>query len=277
MSPSGNWNPVEGTVESILRKYARPFEELRTGQVPSVILPEIFPAADCAGLVQRFFERGLLHPPDSNETGLSGRVDIGTSLGVHSKQPERFFEHAIGTHRLFETLFNGYRDPVQTIYNALSGLLPEKRVMTAREPDGRRYGPAIFRSYHDGQGHNPHYDSVAKRSRLFEYAVSRFDHQFAAVMCIQNSQEAEDSGQAVLYKAGFSEEVGKHLAGGTFHRFANDRKIEGIRVELQPGDLYFFYSGNIHEVPAVVGETPRVVLAAFIALSDDDDEVFVWS
>ena len=164
-----------------------------------------------------------------------------------------------------------------TIYRTFQQLLPEKRVMTAREPDGRRYGPAIFRSYHDGQGQFPHYDSVAKRSRLFNYAVSRFDHQFAAVMCFQNSDKAAESGQAVLYNAQYSEEIGRHLAKGTFHSFADDREIERTRIELDPGDLYFFSSENIHEVPPVTGDKPRVVLAAFIALSDDDEEVFVWS
>ena len=47
--------------------------------------------------------------------------------------------------------------------------------------------------------------------------------------------------------------------------------------DLEPGDLYFFFTENIHEVPAVVGDQPRAVLASFFAMSPDDDEIYVWS
>ena len=43
------------------------------------------------------------------------------------------------------------------------------------------------------------------------------------------------------------------------------------------GDLYFFNTRLIHEVPGLPGELPRVVLATFIGYSQDRDEVFVWS
>jgi hypothetical protein len=277
MSDTRDWSPVEGSVASILERYDQPFEALRTGQVPALILPGIYPSGDCSKLVNRFYERGLLSRPQRQEVGSPPRIDIGTSLNVHSAVPEQFFEHAAGTHRLFETVFDGFYDPVETIYVTLGQLLPDKRIMTAQEPDGRLYGPAIFRSYHNGQGHRPHYDSVSKRSRLLDYAVSRFDHQFAAVMCFQNSEKAERSGQAILYRAQLTKDVGEHVSDGTFHNHADRRGIHRAQVALDPGDLYFFYSENIHEVPEVVGDTPRIVLAAFIAMSENDDEVFVWS
>jgi hypothetical protein len=50
-----------------------------------------------------------------------------------------------------------------------------------------------------------------------------------------------------------------------------------VRVELEPGDLYFFNTGMIHEVPGVDGELPRVVLATFIGYSADEPDVMVWS
>ena len=48
-------------------------------------------------------------------------------------------------------------------------------------------------------------------------------------------------------------------------------------MDLQPGDLYFFNTRLVHEVPALEGSSPRVVLAVFIGYSADDPEVFVWS
>ena len=68
-----------------------------------------------------------------------------------------------------------------------------------------------------------------------------------------------------------------YLEPGAFRQYVDEKGIERVQVQLEPGDLYFFYSETIHEVPFVVGSRPRVVLASFIGLSEDDPEVFLWS
>ena len=67
------------------------------------------------------------------------------------------------------------------------------------------------------------------------------------------------------------------LTDKSFPEYAARHRIERVQVNLEPGDLYFFFSENIHEVPRIVGDTPRAVLAIFFAMSPDDDEIFVWS
>ena len=62
-----------------------------------------------------------------------------------------------------------------------------------------------------------------------------------------------------------------------FREYAEEEGIARVQVCLEPGDLYFFYSETIHEVPFVVGSQPRVVLASFIGMSEDDPEVYLWS
>ena len=104
---------------------------------------------------------------------------------------EVFFSHSSQTSKLFSTLFEGYDDPIQAMYDTLTQLATDKEVKTAREPDGQLYGPAIFRAYYTGLGHGPHYDSVAKRTKAFDYQVSRFEHQFSGVLCFQNSEDSE--------------------------------------------------------------------------------------
>ena len=62
-----------------------------------------------------------------------------------------------------------------------------------------------------------------------------------------------------------------------FREYAEEEGIARVQVSLEPGDLYFFYSETIHEVPFVAGSQPRVVLASFIGMSEDDPEVYLWS
>ena len=62
-----------------------------------------------------------------------------------------------------------------------------------------------------------------------------------------------------------------------FHAYAAENRIENYRIGLQPGDLTFFNSRMIHEVPAVPGTLNRIVLAVFIGYSQESDDIFVWS
>ncbi len=277
MTTIQTWTPVEGSLTSILKKYPQPLVALAAGEMPAIVLRKAYNPDYCAGLIQRFHERGLMYDPHKAGDRRPHRVDIGTSLGHHNADPAKFFAHAAGTHELFKTLFDGYDDPVKTIYEALSHLAPDKRVMTAREPDGRLYGPAIFRIYHTDLGHGPHYDSASKKSKLFNYAVSRFQHQFAGVLCFQNSNEVGESGEPFLYNCTWSSTVQEAREKSRFREYATEQGIAHVQVQLEPGDLYFFYSENLHEVPPVIGDKPRAVLATFLAMSPDDPEIFVWS
>ena len=277
MSQTVVWSPVEGTVDEILAQVPRPFDAMMASEIPAVIVRRAFPSDHCAALIERFYERGLLYDPRKVGDGSPRRVDIGTSLGHHGNDPDAFYEHSRQTHDLFSYLFDGYEDPVKTLYDALDRMLSDKRVMTARSVDGRLYGPSIFRTYHEGVGHYPHYDSVSKRSKRYNFTVSRFRHQFAGVLCFQNSEDRGDSGEGVLYRAPMSPAFQRPLEERRFREYAEEEGIARVQIHLEPGDLYFFYSETIHEVPFVAGSQPRVVLASFIGMSEDDPEVYLWS
>ena len=275
MANISTWAPLEAALPEILATCERPLEPLSQGEFPAIVMRRAYDPAHCAALVERFYEKGLLHDPRGSEGEPVPRLDIGTSLGRHRSDLAQFFAHAEGTRALYETLFAGYDHPVDFIYKTLSALAPGKRVMVAREPDGRLYGPAIFRTYYEGVGHTPHFDSARKRSKAFDLQVSRFEKQFAAILCFQNALDDEECGQALLYQQQWSEELDGELP--RFREYAREHGIERVRIDLRPGDFYIFCSETIHEVPSPRGDQPRIVLASFFAMSEDDDEIYVWS
>tara|TARA_B100000686_G_scaffold352532_1_gene454814 strand:- start:1626 stop:2450 length:825 start_codon:yes stop_codon:yes gene_type:complete len=268
------WAPVEGDSAEILAKYNQPLSSLAKGDVPAFVMRQAFNSDDCAGLVQRFYERGLIYDPRKTGESVS-RIDIGTSLGRHRNDLPKFFEHARKTLKLYETLFVGFDDPVAFMHKTLADLAPDKRVVVARESDGSLYGPAIFRTYYEGVGHTPHFDSVRKRTKLLDLEVSRFEKQFAAILCFQNSFQDAESGQALLYNCQWTEELSDELP--RFREYANSQDVESVRIDLNPGDFYIFCSETIHEVPPPKGDQPRIVLASFFAMSDTDEEIYVWA
>jgi hypothetical protein len=304
-----NWITFEVDPNSVSEVSSRPLAALADLSVGAVVLRRAFAPDGCAALVRRLIERGLMYDAkvetvdekfvrasvkeggwgkiaDPTHSMFGGdphsrrrRIDVGTSLGNWGNDPEEFFAHARGTHKLFASLFDGIENPIDVLYANLRRLagVEDKTVLTAREPDGRMYGPAIFRIHYGGYTYGPHFDSVRLREKRVGYAVHRFQEQFAGVMCIQNSVLEGRSAQGIIHRCRWTPEVDRFMQQERFAEYAAAHEIPSVRVSLEPGDLYFFNTQLIHEVPGVPGEQPRIVLATFIGYSPDDPEVFVWS
>ena len=304
---TSDWRLLEPDLESILKAHPFPLEELAAGTTPAIVLRGVYSAEWCQGLIDRLIREQLLYDPreavpegfrelavpegyyregrnaeaqyawQAKTSSGRARIDIGTSLGYRGSDQDAFFEHSQETHRLFSRLFDGSGDPVRKLYDSLQRLSVNRRVVTAHESDGRQYGPAIIRAHYGGYTYKPHFDSVRLREKRSDYAVHEFEHQFAGVLVLQNTELNDTTAQCRLHRCLWNPEVEPHLKAGTFHDFARSNNIEDVEVVLQPGDLYFFNTRSIHEVPGVAGELPRVVLATFIGYSPDRAEIFVWS
>lgn len=278
MFSTNGWLPAEPDLPTILARYPDPVAALAAAEIPAIVLRQVYDPAQCAGLVRRFQNWGLMRDPIAlNSADGRKRIDIGTSLGNRGGDKEAFLQHAAATHELFPHLFSGFVDPVQTMYNALQALAPNQEVKTAREPDGRLYGPAIFRIHYESHSYPPHIDAVTLREKRTEYRVYRFKHQFAGILCLQNARHGERVAQTIIYQCVWTPEVQPHLANNTFHEYAAANGIGQFRVDLAPGDLYFFNTHCIHEIPPLDGTDPRIVLAVFIGYSPEDNEIYVWS
>jgi hypothetical protein len=290
MAFSENWSVLEPDIETVFAHETNPLQALADARIAGIALRGVYNPDQCSGLMQRFVERGMMRDPErpTPEENLPSRIDIGSSLvnrvrgGLAvsddpAESKEAFLQHSASTHELFSHLFDGFDNPVDTLYDCLSALAVNKEVKVAREPDGRLYGPAIFRIHYEGHEYTPHINHVAIDDKLFNFEVSRFTHQFAALICIQNSLHDGDSPHAVIHRCTWSPEVQAHLSDRTYHEYAAQTKIEQQQIEVQPGDFYLFNSGCIHQVAAVEGNIPRTVLATLIGYSEDDDEIFVWA
>lgn len=307
MSTTRPWRSLEPDVNAAIAASDRPLEAIASGDAPAIVIRNAYPQDRCQRLIAKLIDEELLYDPklpvpekfiddaipegyyregrksedrfawqEKTATG-KRRIDIGTSLGYRGSDPDDFFSHSQETHELFARLFPPDDDPVQLMYDHLTKLSRDKRAVTAYEPDGRKYGPAIIRAHYGGYTYAPHFDSVRLREKREDYAVHEFEHQFAGVLVLQNTSLGDQTAQCRLHRYMWQDEVDSPLREGKFHAFAEERGIENVEVVLDPGDLYFFNTRLIHEVPGVAGDLPRIVLATFIGYSSDRDEIFVWS
>lgn len=302
-----DWVPVEPDVSTACLRFERPLEELAAGQIPALVVRQAWSAENCRELVQRLIDEDLLYDPDRpippkfqkqsipegyyregknavpslawDEQKVTGksRIDIGSSLGYRGSNQDGFFAHSAETNALFERLFADHPDPIRLLYDSLEAFSVDKSVVTARESDGREYGAGIIRAHYGGYTYKPHFDSVRLREKRENYAVHDFEHQFAGVLVLQNSTVNGRTAQGIMHQCLWQPDVDPHLKNGTFHEYAKANDIANVEVHLEPGDLYFFNTRGIHEVPGVAGGLPRIVLATFIGFSSDRDEIFVWS
>jgi hypothetical protein len=305
---SSDWSCAEPDLSTILEQHSAPLDSLAEGTIPAIVLRQVFHPSWCQQLIDRLIEQQLLYDPrrpvtaqfreaaipegyyregtslepsyawpDKEQTGRA-RIDVGTSLGYRGSDKDAFLRHSAETIALFEKLFpDPSQDPIRLLYRHLQTLSRDKRVETAYELDGRRYGPAIIRAHYGGYSYKPHFDSVRLREKRTEYTVHAFEHQFAGVLVLQNTCLGEQTAQCILHRQLWQPEIDQVLKAGKFHDYAKENRIENVRVCLEPGDLYFFNTRSIHEVPGLAGELPRIVLASFVGYSSDRDEIFVWS
>jgi len=293
------WPILQPDVDSILVADPDPLARLANGDVAAIVIRQAFPAEQCRSLVRLLIDEQLMYesgdpridekaiaPERSDRWTKSGtnpakssrrRIDIGTSLGNYGDDREFFFGDSAKTHQLFDRLFAERPNPIAMIYEMLSRLVPGKSVMTAREPDGKQYSPAIIRIHYGGYTYGPHFDSVRNRENRRNYAVYQFDSQFAGVLCMQNTTQNGVSAQGIVHRQFWNPEIDPLLKAGRFGDYAAEHDVAQVQIDLEPGDLYFFNTGMIHEVPGVAGDLPRIVLATFIGYSDDIDEIMVWS
>ena len=275
----GDWEAVGPDFDAALERFDNPIQALANAEVPAFIYRQAYNPEPCAGHTQRSSELGLVKAAKEPRAAADHRtrIDIGTSLGNRGSDRERFLEHAQATHFLFDFLFRGFDNPVDLIYDSLKKLSPKNKVVVAHESDGRQYGPAIFRVHYDGQRYKPHIDHVVLREGRTDYTVYRYTHQFAGVLCLQNADASGPGVQSRLHRYLWNPDIQPHIDDDTFDVFAKENNVRHCQVELEPGDLYFFNTRCIHEVPEVKGDLPRIVLAVFIGYSEDEDEIFVWS
>ena len=310
MNPASPWQPAESTLTAICQQFRRPLDALAQGDIPAILLREFVDPAACRQLVARCISEKLLYDPENpispeldrvsipeghyregtnkawakawgkEDPGggtASRRIDIGTSLGYRGSDQDEFFAHSRSTTQLLERLFSGMTNLVDVVYSALEGLSVDKHVMTARESDGRTYGPAIIRAHYGGYEYKPHFDSVRNRENRTNYSVYDFTHQFAGVVLLQNAISDQAVPQTRIHRCFWEPELTPHLQGNTFHQYAERNKIESCDISLGPGDLYFFNTGCIHEVPGIAATDARIVMAVFIGYSPERQEIYVWS
>eukprot|EP00035_Acanthoeca_spectabilis_P036791 m.41761 g.41761 ORF g.41761 m.41761 type:complete len:382 (+) comp8249_c0_seq2:2471-3616(+) len=309
-----------------------PIAQLSRGDIPAVVIRNVLSREECTSVLTALGNEDL-YPRDfvpylsmenrptvlkeGRESGwvdLAGqheRFDIGTSLGNLGSNPGKFFGEA--RTMLTKVLAAVPKNPITTLYDALSILSGGRTVSTAEERSGEwagcQYGVGIFRSHLPNFGYSPHIDSVRYREKRTGYDVYKHSTQLGGIVLLQAPDQIPSTGSntpgyispdtrryhdAILYQApctnpavaSFIERETDYRPNGAylqiraknFREFAIQEQLNSCKISLQPGDMYFFKADSIHEIPAFGGDKARMNLATFIGFDEEHDKpISVWS
>jgi len=302
---SESWNALSFQVKPVSSEFSNAIHGVAIGDIPAIIVRGAYTNEQCRVLIQCLFDRKLFSGFEKYGRGSDGeseieRFDLGTSLGNLANNPDEFFAHSKQTNELYEHLFDGLVNPVDVLYHWLGQFSGTKSVVTARELDGKKYGPAIFRCHMPHWGYPPHIDSVrntgstlhASADQRTQYAVHRFEHQLGGVLLLQAPEEESASCDSILYRCewnnefeammetvylGLDEPEANMISADKFERYVQANSISTYEVKLSPGDLYFFRAECPHVIPKFLGKRPRITMATFFGYTKSDPEIFVWS
>src|SRR5438093_1988638 len=106
VSASETWTPAGPDIQSVHARYPDPLRALAEAHIPAIVLRRAYEPAQCAGLIGRFVELGLMLAPEEHARTADPRtrIDIGSSLNNRGGDKDEFLQHAAGTRERFRTL-----------------------------------------------------------------------------------------------------------------------------------------------------------------------------
>ena len=276
-------------VDAIFASESDPLGAVAEGRVPAVIIRGAFSARQCSSIIQMFIERGLMRDPkvspaDAEDysvtadrvagygNGTANRIDIGSSLvnwtrGALAKETpstrggtaendsanrEAFLAHSSKTKQLFGDIFpDPDNNPLRAFFGSMQSLATPagKQVKVAYEPDGREYGPCIFRVHYDSWAYAPHINHIRLGDRLFNFDASRFVHQFAGLICMQNAEKSSKYGGnspgATIYRHFPTPDIDEMQQQGRFSDFVEQHGVPHTTLDIHEGDFYLFNAGFV--------------------------------
>lgn len=159
-------------------------QALRDGRIGVVVLKNALDPIALAAL-QRNIE--TLRPEARvKQYANSSLTTFGPYLAAHLADPSSYFAAAAETDRLFPDPALDLRADVRETLRMAFGL---RTLDVAREPDGRRYAPAVVRLHADGVANPLHNDLIMRDAIGSGLVLAGLSCQFSCVVCVQECSE----------------------------------------------------------------------------------------
>ena len=233
------WNP------QIISKSIQ-YDDLTTGKIPALIIPEIISKENCAVLSKKIL----------NTSVNNGTSKFGTSLSSHIYEKPKYFFNAQTSNEFFKKLFLDYMSPLVIMRQKISKLF-KKQISTAIE-NGMSYSDAVIRIHSSNDSVHLHRDN--SNFEMNEYNVSHLENQLSAILYLQSPI---NGGELTIFQKMWNkkdEYMREPEFGYSSELVKNIFKTKILPIE---GNMIIFNPKFYHQIESIVGTKSRITLGFF--------------
>jgi len=226
------------------------YENLISGQIPAIIIPEIISKFDCENLCNKI----LLNQYITSGPGISNK--IGTSLSSHIYEKSKYFSNSQKSNQLIQHIFANTKSPLLTMQKIIKNI-SQKQISTAME-NSMSYSDAVIRIHQDGDSVHLHRDHST--FEMSEYSISNFGNQLSAILYLQSPIKG---GELTIYQKKWNKLDEKMRLPDFGYSSEMVKNIPQTSILPVSGNMIIINPKFYHQIEYVHGPKQRISIGFF--------------
>ena len=223
------------------------YDDLITGQIPALIVPEILSKTECSSLCNRI---------TNNQTTNGNTRRFGTSLSSHIYEKSRYFSNAQRSNDSLKKLFPENISPLTTMRNTISTIF-QKQLTTAIE-NGMSYSEAVIRIHDNDDSVHLHRDN--SNFEMSDYNVSHLKNQLSAILYLQSP---EQGGELTIYHKLWNKKDECMREPDFGYSSALIEDVHKTKILPTEGNMVLLNPKFYHQIESVSGTRSRISIGFF--------------
>ena len=223
------------------------YDDLITGKIPALIVPEILSKTECSSLCNRI---------TNNQTTNGNPKKFGTSLSSHIYEKSKYFSNAKRSNDSLKKLFAENISPLIAMRETISKIF-QKQLTTAIE-NGTSYSDAVIRIHDNDDSVHLHRDN--SNFEMGDYNVSNLKNQLSAILYLQSP---EQGGELTIFHKMWNKEdecMREPDFGYSSTLIEDVHKTKILPIE---GNMILLNPKFYHQIESVSGTRSRISIGFF--------------
>ena len=223
------------------------YDDLITGKIPALIVPEILSKTECSSLCNRI---------TNNQTTNGNPRRFGTSLSSHIYEKSKYFSNAQRSNDSLKKLFAENISPLIAMRNVISKKF-QKQLTTAIE-NGMSYSEAVIRIHDNDDSVHLHRDN--SNFEMSDYNVSHLKNQLSAILYLQSP---EQGGELTIYHKLWNKKDECMREPNFGYSSALIEDVHKTKILPTEGNMVLLNPKFYHQIESVSGTRSRISIGFF--------------
>ena len=223
------------------------YDDLITGKIPALIVPEILSKTECSSLCSKI---------SNIQTTNGNPKKFGTSLSSHIYEKSKYFSNAKRSNDSLKKLFAENISPLIAMRETISKIF-QKQLTTAIE-NGTSYSDAVIRIHDNDDSVHLHRDN--SNFEMSDYNVSHLKNQLSAILYLQSP---EQGGELTIYHKLWNKKDECMREPNFGYSSALIEDVHKTKILPTEGNMVLLNPKFYHQIESVSGTRSRISIGFF--------------